>query len=133
MTRALKVENLYVRYGTQQGQVKALNGVNLTQKEGEIFCLVGESGAGKSTRALASMGLRPASVTIDGGSIFYNDVALLGANSEYLRRLRGKESSLIFQDAKSALNPLELIGDQLEEVIQVHTNVAPRVANDMAQ
>ena len=132
MARALKVENLYVRYGTQQGQVKALNGVNLTQKEGEIFCLVGESGAGKSTLALAIMGLLPPSAMIDGGSIFYDDVDLLGASSEHLRRLRGKEISLIFQDAKSALNPLELIGDQLEEVIQVHTDVAPRVANDMA-
>ena len=133
MAGALKVENLYVRYETYQGQVKALNGVNLAQKEGEVFCLVGESGAGKSTLALAIMGLLPRSAIIDGGSIFYNDVDLLRASPECSRQLRGKEISLIFQDAQSALDPLQLVGDQLEEVIRLHTDVTPRVANNMAQ
>ena len=54
--------------------MQALNGINLVQQEGEIFCLVGESGAGKSTLALAIMGILPPSATIDGGSIFYDDV-----------------------------------------------------------
>ena len=128
---ALKVENLSVRYETQQGPVKALNGVNLAQEEGEILCLVGESGAGKSTLALSIMGLLPRSATVDCGSIFYDGVDLLRAKPEYLRRLRGKEISLIFQDAQSALDPLQLVGDQLEEVIRVHTDVTPRMANNM--
>ena len=133
MAGALRVENLYVHYDTHRGQVKALNGINLAQKEGEVFCLVGESGAGKSTLALAIVGLLPRSATIDGGSIFYNDVDLLNASPEQLRHLRGKEISLIFQDAKAALNPLQLVGDQLEEVIRLHSDVRPRVANDKAQ
>ena len=133
MSGALRVENLYVHYGSRHGQVKALNGINLTQQEGEVFCLVGESGSGKSTLALAIMGLLPASATIDGGSIFYDDVDLLRASPEYLRHRRGKEISLIFQDARSALNPLHLVGDQIEEVIRLHTDVTPRIANNMAQ
>ena len=133
MAGTLKVENLYVRYSTQQGQVKALNGVNLSQEEGEVFCLVGESGAGKSTLALAIMGLLPPSATIEGGSIFYDGVDLLQASPEYLRHLRGKEISLIFQDAQSALNPTQLVGEQLEEVIRLHTDLTPRMANNMAQ
>ena len=133
MAGALRVENLYVRYTTQQGQVKALNGVNLAPEEGEVFCLVGESGAGKTTLALAIMGLLPPSATIDEGSIFYDGVDLLRASPEYLRHLRGKEISLVFQDAQSALNPSQLVGDQLEEVIRLHTDVTPRMANNMAQ
>lgn len=133
MAGVLKVENLVVRYNTQQGQVKALNGINLAQEEGEVLCLVGESGAGKTTLALAIMGLLPSSATIDQGSIFYDDVDLLQASPEYLRHLRGKEISLIFEDAQSALNPVELVGDQIEEVIRLHTDVTPRVANNMAQ
>ena len=133
MAGALRVENLIVRYDTRQGPVKALNGVNLALKEGEVLCLVGESGAGKSTLALSIMGLLPPSATIERGSIFYDDVDLLRTNPDYLRRLRGKEISLIFQDAQSALNPLQLVGDQLEEVIRVHTDMTARVANNMAQ
>ena len=133
MAEALRVENLYVRFGTRQGQVKALNGVNLVQEEGQVFCLVGESGAGKSTLALAIMGLLPPSATVEAGSIFFNGVDLLRASPDYVRGLRGKEISMVFQDAQSALNPVQLVGDQLEEVIREHTDVSPRVANKMAQ
>jgi ABC-type glutathione transport system ATPase component len=92
MAGVLKVENLYVRYDTQQGQVKALNGINLAQEGGEVFCLVGESGAGKSTLALTIMGLLPPSATIDRGSIFFDDVDLLRASPEYLRASEARRS-----------------------------------------
>lgn len=129
----LRIENLHVRYETRQGDVKALNGVDLAQDEGEVFCLVGESGAGKSTLALAVMGLLPPSASIDQGSVFYDGVDLLKADPEYLRRLRGQTISLIFENAQSALNPLKLVGDQIEEVILLHTDVTPRVAYGMTQ
>ena len=133
MAEALRVDNLYVSFGTQQGDVRALNGVSLVLQEGDVFCLVGESGAGKSTMALAIMGLLPTNATLGGGSIYFDGVDLLRADPEYVRRLRGKDISMVFQDARSALNPVQLVGDQLEEVILEHTNVSTRVANNMAQ
>ncbi|HJN85943.1 MAG: ABC transporter ATP-binding protein [Dehalococcoidia bacterium] len=133
MVEALKVDNLFVRFGTPLGDVKALNGVSLVQEEGQVFCLVGESGAGKSTLALAIMGLLPPSATVGGGRIFFDGVDLLRAGSEYVRRLRGKEISMVFQDAQTALNPVQLVGEQLEEVILEHTAVGARAANSMAQ
>jgi len=133
MVEALKIDNLYVRFGTPQGEVKALNGVSLVQEEGQVFCLVGESGAGKSTLALAVMGLLPPSATVGGGSIFFGGVDLLRAGPDYVRRLRGKEISMVFQDAQAALNPVQLVGEQLEEVILKHTAVGTRAANAMAQ
>ena len=133
MVEALKIDNLYVRFGTPQGEVKALNGVSLVQEEGQVFCLVGESGAGKSTLALAVMGLLPPSATVGGGSIFFGGVDLLRAGPDYVRRLRGKEISMVFQDAQAALNPVQLVGEQLEEVILEHTAVGTRAANAMAQ
>ena len=133
MSEALRVENLHVHFGTSTGQVRALNGVSFVQEEGQIFCLVGESGAGKSTVALAIMGLLPISATIPAGSIFFDGVDLLKASPEYMRKLRGNEISMVFQDAQAALNPVQLVGPQLEEVILAHKDVAPRVANQMAQ
>tara|TARA_B100000315_G_scaffold187855_1_gene177521 strand:- start:1506 stop:2483 length:978 start_codon:yes stop_codon:yes gene_type:complete len=133
MGEALKVDSLYVRFGTKQGQVKALNGVSLVQEEGQVFCLVGESGSGKSTLALAIMGLLPSTATVAGGGIFFGGVDLLRARPEYVRRLRGKDISMVFQDAQAALNPVQLVGEQLEEVILEHSSVGTRAANKMAQ
>ena len=133
MAEALRISNLHVRYNAAEGQVKALNGVNLVQQEEEIYCLVGESGSGKSTLALAIMGLLPQSASITGGSIVFNGVDLLSASPDYMRELRGNEVSMVFQDAQSALNPVHLVGPQLEEVILAHTDVTARTANRMAQ
>ena len=132
MAEALRVEDLYVRFGTPEGQVKALNGVNFVLEEGEIYCLVGESGAGKSTLALAIMGLLPVSATVPSGRVIFDGMDLLKISQEKLRTIRGNQVSMIFQDAQSALNPVQLVGPQLEEVILAHTNVGSRVANGMA-
>ncbi len=133
MAEALRVEDLYVRFSTPEGQVKALNGVNFVLNEGEIYCLVGESGAGKSTLALAIMGLLPVSATVPSGRVIFDGMDLLRIGQEQLRKIRGNQVSMIFQDAQSALNPVQLVGPQLEEVILAHTNVGSRVANGMAQ
>ena len=132
MAEALRVEDLHVRFGTPAGPVKALNGVNFVLEEGEIYCLVGESGAGKSTLALAIMGLLPVSATVPSGRVIFDGVDLLRIGQEQLRKIRGNQVSMIFQDAQSALNPVQLVGPQLEEVILAHTNVGSRVANGMA-
>jgi len=133
MAEALRVEDLHVRFGTPAGPVKALNGVNFVLEEGEIYCLVGESGAGKSTLALAIMGLLPVSATVPSGRVIFDGMDLLRISQEKLRTIRGNQVSMIFQDAQSALNPVQLVGPQLEEVILAHTNVGSRVANGMAQ
>ena len=133
MAEALRVEDLHVRFGTPAGPVKALNGVNFVLEEGEIYCLVGESGAGKSTLALAIMGLLPVSATVPSGRVIFDGVDLLRIGQEQLRKIRGNQVSMIFQDAQSALNPVQLVGPQLEEVILAHTSVGSRVANGMAQ
>jgi oligopeptide transport system ATP-binding protein len=133
MTEAMRVENLHVEFTTPVGQVKALNGVNIVLEEGEIYCLVGESGAGKSTLALAIMGLLPVSATVPAGRVIFNEMDMLHIGQEQLRNIRGNHVSMIFQDAQSALNPVQLVGPQLEEVILAHTDVGSRVANSMAQ
>ena len=132
MAEALRVEDLHVRFGAPAGPVKALNGVNFVLEEGEIYCLVGESGAGKSTLALAIMGLLPVSATVPSGRVIFDGMDLLRISQEKLRTIRGNKVSMIFQDAQSALNPVQLVGPQLEEVILAHTNVGSRVANGMA-
>ena len=133
MAEVLKIEDLYVEFRSPAGTVKALNGVSLTLQEGETYCLVGESGAGKSTLALAIMGLLPYNASVLSGSIFFRGVDLMRAGPEYIRSLRGHEVSMVFQDAQAALNPVEPIGSQLEEVILQHSDLSLRNANRMAQ
>ena len=133
MAEALRVENLWVEFETAAGQVKALNGVSFTQEENQVYCVVGESGAGKSTLALAIMGLLPPAATVLHGSIVFDGVDLLRASPEYLRGIRGREISMVFQDAQTALNPVQTVGAQLEEVILTHTHQSKREAGRMAQ
>ena len=133
MEPLLNIQDLTVRYGTSAGRVKALNNVTLSIEEGEVYCVVGESGSGKSTLALSVMGLLPQNAEVSDGRIAYKGIDLLRSNHEQMRSLRGKEISLVFQDAQSALNPIEAIGPQLEEVILEHTDVSLRSANRMAQ
>ena len=132
MAEVLRVENLQVEFETGAGQVKALNGISFTQEEDQIYCMVGESGAGKSTLALAILGILPPSATITGGQVVFDGVDLLRASPEHLRNIRGKDISLVFQDAQSALNPVQPVGSQLEEVILAHTNINQRGANQRA-
>lgn len=133
MTEVLRVEDLRVEFETAAGQVKALNGVSFSQEEGQIYCIVGESGAGKSTLALAIMGLLPPSATLVEGSVRFNGVDLMRASPDYMRGIRGREITMVFQDAQTALNPVQTVGTQLEEVILNHTNMSAREANRMAQ
>jgi oligopeptide/dipeptide ABC transporter ATP-binding protein len=133
MTELLTIEDLTVSFGTSAGRVKALNNVNISVNEGEVYCIVGESGSGKSTLALTVMGLLPYNSEVSDGRIMYRDIDLLRASPAQMRDLRGREISLVFQDAQAALNPIESIGPQLEEVILEHTDISLRNANRMAQ
>ena len=133
MPEALRIEDLTVEFRSPGGTVRALNRVSLAQNEGEVYCLVGESGAGKSTLALAIMGLLPHNSSILGGRIFFDGVDLMRSGQDYVRSLRGHQISMVFQDAQSALNPVEPIGSQLEEVILQHSDISLRNAHRMAE
>ena len=133
MAEVLRVEDLHVHIDTNTGTVKALNGVNIVQEYEEVYCLVGESGAGKSTLALAIMGLLPDTATVPAGRVIFDGVDLLRAGDSHLRRIRGKELSLVFQDAQAALNPVQPVGQQLQEVILAHSDVSGRAAASMSQ
>ncbi len=133
MAEALRIEDLSVEFHSPTGTVRALNSVNLVQQEGETYCVVGESGAGKSTLALAIMGLLPHNTSVLGGRIYFQGVDLMRAGQDYVRSLRGHQVSMVFQDAQAALNPVEPVGSQLEEVILQHSDISLRNANRMAQ
>lgn len=133
MAEILKVEDLHVHIETTGGLVKALNGVSFVQEEEQVYCLVGESGAGKSTLALAIMGLLPVTATVPAGRILFQGVDLLRASASHLRSIRGKDLSLVFQDAQAALNPVQTVGQHLVEVILTHSDFSDRVAEGMAQ
>jgi len=133
MAEILRIEDLYVQFETAAGQVKAIYGVCFVQDEEQVFCLVGESGSGKSTLALAIMGLLPPNASVLQGRIVFDGVDLRTASAAHMRNIRGKEISLIFQDAQAALNPTQTVGVQLEEVILAHEDITPRGANLMAQ
>ena len=132
MAEILRVEDLHVHIDTNAGKVKALNGVNIVQQQEQVYCLVGESGAGKSTLALAIMGLLPDTATVPAGRIVFDGMDLLRAGQTHLRRIRGKDISLVFQDAQAALNPVQPVGQQLEEVILAHSNTSRRAATGMS-
>ena len=129
----LNVTNLYVQYETIAGDVKALNGVSFDLSEEQIFCLVGESGSGKSTLALAMLGLLPDNATVIAGDINFDGIDILASTDVELQKIRGREISIVFQDAQSALNPIQTIGSQVEEVVQAHLDLSPRAVTSLCQ
>jgi len=138
MSELLQIKDLHIRYETADGVVRAVNGANLTIKSGETLGLVGETGAGKTTVAKGVMQLIPSPPgVIDDGQILFNGTDLLKMPPEEMRSVRGKEISMIFQDPMSALNPVMTVGEQIAEVIRVHSNVdkaqAARQAEEMME
>ncbi len=119
----LEIQDLQVTFFTPTGPVQVLTGVTLDVHTGEIVGLVGESGSGKSVTALSVMRLlrRPGRVT--AGKIFFRGRDLLALSPKEMRRVRGGEISMIFQNPRSSLNPVFRVGRLLEEVLRVHEGV----------
>lgn len=111
----LEVKDLYARFETEDGVVKAVNGVNLSIEEGAILGLVGESGSGKTTTAHAILRLLAHPGRIENGQVLYRGRDVLQMEGQELRDLRGKEIGIVFQDASTALNPVISVGQQIEE------------------
>ena len=120
MQEILSVRDLNVHFNTSTGVVKALNGISFQQTESQIYCVVGENGSGKSTLALAIMGLLPETAKIVSGSIKFQGVDLINSSPDVITSMRGSDISMVFQDARAALNPVLTIGKQLEEAISAH-------------
>lgn len=130
----LSIENLTVHYITRDlGTCKAVNNFSLDIKEGETIGLVGETGAGKTTVALSILRLLQSPPgKIIGGDIKYHGKSILSMSGTELRKLRGREISMIFQDPMTALNPIDTIGEQISEVIRLHTKTNKKQSVEMA-
>ncbi len=118
----LDIRDLEVRFGT----VEAVRGVSLSVDEGEVLGLVGESGSGKSATALAMMGLLPPTATVAGKILWRSagegsEADLLRQTPERMRRIRGREIAIIFQEPMTALNPVMTVGRQVAECAEAHT------------
>ena len=123
----LKVKGLDISFGSINNPVKVVSCLNFEIKEAEVFGLVGESGCGKSLTALSIMGILPRNAFAEGEIIFKGN-NLLTLNHESMRRLRGKEISMVFQEPMTSLNPVLTIGYQVAEVFLTHMNISKRDA-----
>ncbi len=119
----LDVKDLKTYFYTEDGVVRAVNGVSFTIHKGEVLGLVGESGCGKSVTSLSVMRLVDAPGKIVGGEIIFKGEDLLKKSEEEMRKIRGSEIAMIFQEPMTALNPVYTIGDQISEAILTHQDV----------
>jgi peptide/nickel transport system ATP-binding protein len=121
----LEVSDLHVTYTTDAGPVQAVAGLDLRVGAGEVVGLVGESGCGKSATALSIMALLPRNVgRVTGGSIALNGVDLVRERESALRRVRGRDVAMVFQDPMTSLNPAYTVGDQLGEPLRTHLGMS---------
>lgn len=132
MEQLLEVHDLVTSFRTAEGKLSAVRGVSFFVNKGETLCIVGESGCGKSITTLSVMGLLPGNGEITKGSIKFSGEELTTKNEEALRKLRGNELSMIFQEPMTALNPVFTVGYQLREPLIIHKQLSKREANKKA-
>ena len=131
--KLLEIKDLVVEFHTDDGVVQAVNGLDLSIGVGETLGLVGETGAGKTTTALAIMGLIDCPPgRLPSGEIYYKERSLLDMKENDLLSIRGEEISMIFQDPMTALNPSMPVVDQISETIQYHQKVSAKEAEQLA-
>ncbi|HDI73662.1 MAG TPA: ABC transporter ATP-binding protein, partial [Candidatus Korarchaeota archaeon] len=133
MGMLLDIRDLKVYYSTLRGSVKAVDGISFSIGKGRSYGLVGESGCGKTTVALAITRLLPPNGEVVGGEIRYNGIDLLSMREEELKRkIRWKKISIVFQGSLNALNPVFTVGDQIAEAILLHEDVDKEEARQRA-
>jgi len=128
----LQVKNLKTYFYTEDGVVKAVDGVSFELYEGETLGIVGESGSGKSVTSLTIMRLLDEKARIEGGQILFKGKDLLKISEEEMRKIRGNDIAMIFQEPMVALNPVYTIGDQIMEAIILHQKVKESEAKKIA-
>lgn len=127
------VKNERLSFFTPAGEVKALNDVSIRLKEGEVLGIVGESGSGKSVTAYSLMGLTAHPGKLLGGELHFNGHQVEKMTEKEIRKFRGNEISIIFQDPMTSLNPVYTIGNQITEVIRLHTDKTKQQARERAK
>lgn len=132
ISRILKVKELQTSFFTQAGEVNAVNGISFQVGYGEVVGIVGESGCGKTATSLSIMNLLPLSGRIVGGSILLNGIELTNLPEREMRKMRGNEISMIFQDSMSSLNPVYTLGNQIIEPIRKHKKLRRNEAKKKA-
>jgi len=128
----LSVRDLAVRFATDGGVVRAVDGVSFDLDEGEILAIVGESGSGKSVTAQTLLGLTRAPNATITGSVEFDGQDLIELDDERFREIRGKRIAMIFQDPMTSLNPVYRVGHQIVEMIRAHGKVSKKDAQDKA-
>lgn len=131
--KLLEIKDEKLSFFTPVGEVKALNGVSFSMNEGEVLGIVGESGSGKSVTAYSIMGLTAYPGKLIGGTIYFNGHQIEKMSEKEMRKIRGNEVSIIFQDPMTSLNPVYTIGNQITEVIRLHTGKSKKEAYDRAK
>src|SRR5215217_2472280 len=128
----LSVEDLHVRFWTSRGTIHAVNGISFDIAPGETLGIVGESGCGKSVTSLAILGILPRAGRATEGSAVFDGRDLLHLSDRELRRVRGKEIAMLFQDPMTSLNPVLTIGRQIGEALETHFGMKGKVAQQRA-
>ena len=129
----LEIKDERLSLFTPAGEVKALNGVSIHLAEGDVLGIVGESGSGKSVTAYSLMGLTAHPGKLIGGTLDFNGHHINDMTEKEMCKMRGNEVSIIFQDPMTSLNPVYTIGNQIEEVIRLHTNKTRKEAKERAR
>ncbi|MET3576296.1 ABC transporter ATP-binding protein [Bhargavaea ullalensis] len=132
--KVLSVNELRTSFFTDGGVVPAVDGISFDLHEGEVLGIVGESGCGKSVTSLSIMGLVPSPPgKITGGEILYGDRDLTKLKESQMRKVRGNDIAMIFQEPMTSLNPLFTIGNQMTEALLIHTKLGKRKARERAE
>ncbi|NOW04271.1 ABC transporter ATP-binding protein [Clostridium beijerinckii] len=128
----LKIKDLKTNFYIKNNKIEAVRGINFEIKSGEILGIVGESGSGKSVLMKSVMRILPPNAQIDSGEVYFNDNNILKLSAKDMRKIKGKEIAMIFQDPMTALNPLKKIGDHIIEVLVRHKRINKRDARKVA-
>jgi oligopeptide/dipeptide ABC transporter ATP-binding protein len=127
----LSVRDLHASFETDDGVVRAVDGVSFDVHRGEVFSIVGESGSGKSVTAMSILGLLP-TLKVESGEILWKGRDLLTVSEEERRKVRGGEIAMIFQDPLTALNPVHTVGRQIGEMARIHEGLDRKAAFERA-
>lgn len=131
MAPLLEIKDLKVEFRTERAKVKAINGLNLKINSGESIGLVGETGAGKTTTALAILNLL-ADTAVRSGEVYFHGKSVFSMKEKDLIDMRGKKVSMIFQNPLTALNPVFTVGEQIAMVLRAHERIGRKEAMERA-
>ncbi len=132
MSNILEINNLAVKFKTDDGEVEAVRNVSLNLKRGETLAIVGESGCGKSVLCKSIIKILPQNAYVEDGEVLFKGNDLTKVSQKHMNNIRGKDIAMIFQDPMTALNPTISIGKQILEAILIHNKISKQEAKKRA-